>query len=133
MISPLLCLDRPNHNEQITFNVTLCLNGSTTMGSQCYVVLQWAPCTTMGQLILLCLNGLHESIIQNGATGRSFSLYLDCRSFPRLGNSIGHICLRRSSENYNSPSGKDTLGKFHFSFTSFSTDIHNTDADYKAS
>jgi hypothetical protein len=54
----------------------------------------------------------------------SFSLW--------MGNSIAHISLRRSSENYVSPSGKLSSGETPFlSFTSSPTDTHNTVADFK--
>ena len=61
----------------------------------------------------------------------SILIGLGLRCPRRLGNSIVHISLRRSSDNCISPSGKNPPGKFHFSFTSSPTDIHNTDADYQ--
>ena len=46
------------------------------------------------------------------------------------GDRIARISLRRSSENYISPSGKYPPGKLHFSFTPSPTDTRNTSADF---
>ena len=46
------------------------------------------------------------------------------------GDRIARISLRKSSENYMSPSGKYPPGKLHFSFTPSLTDTRNTSADF---